>query len=90
MVDASGRYVGVVTAQAIAEVLAEQPDTGPAVVGQLTEMPAPVTIDQPLAQALHTLLWTAGTGVPVLDPAYGRPVGWLSPQSVLRAVHAAA
>ncbi|WP_142215064.1 chloride channel protein [Streptomyces sp. SLBN-118] len=90
VVDTSGHYVGVVTAQAIAEALAEQPDAVPAVVGQLAEPPAPVTTDQPLAQALHTLLSAAGTGVPVLDPAHGRPVGWLSHQSALRAVHAAA
>jgi CIC family chloride channel protein len=78
-----------VTAQAIAEALAEQPDAVPAVVGQLAEPPAPVTTDQPLAQALHALISATGTGVPVLDPAHGRPVGWLSHQSALRAVHAA-
>lgn len=90
VVDDSGHYVGVVTAQAIAEALTEQPDAAPAEVGQLAEMPAPVTTDQPLAQALHTLLSAAGTGVPVLDPAHGSPVGWLSHQSALRAVHTAA
>nr|WSZ21008.1 chloride channel protein [Streptomyces canus] len=90
VVDDSGRYVGVVTAQAIAEALSEQPDAAPAEVGQLAEMPAPITTEQPLAQALHTLLSAAGTGVPVLDPAHGSPVGWLSHQSVLRAVHTAA
>ncbi|MBC9729211.1 chloride channel protein [Streptomyces sp. TRM68367] len=90
VVDASGRYVGVVTAQVIAEALAEQPDAVPATVGQLAEPPARITTDQPLAQALHALLSAAGTGVPVLDPAHDRPVGWLSPQSALRAVHAAA
>jgi CIC family chloride channel protein len=87
VVDASGRYVGVVTAQAIAEALAEQPEAGPAAVGQLAEQPAPVTTDQSLAQALHALLSAAGTGVPVFDAAHGRPVGWLSHQSALRAVH---
>ncbi|MFF7794551.1 chloride channel protein [Streptomyces sp. NPDC007991] len=90
VVDATERYVGVVTAQAIAEALAEQPDAHPATVGQLAEPPTPVLTDQPLAQALHALLSTAGTGVPVLDPVDGRPVGWLSHQSALRAVHASA
>lgn len=89
VVDATGHYVGVVTARAIAEALAEQPDAAPAVAGQLAETPAPVTADQPLAQALHTLLATAGTGVAVLDPVHGRPVGWLSPQCALRVIHAA-
>jgi CIC family chloride channel protein len=90
VLDDAGKYVGVVTAQAVAEALAEQPDAAPARIGELAEPPAPVTVDQPLAQALHALLASAGTGVPVLDPAYGGPVGWLSHQSALRAVHDAA
>ncbi|EYT79812.1 chloride channel protein [Streptomyces sp. Tu 6176] len=88
--DGAGNYVGVVTAQAVAEALAEQPEGAPAEVGQLTEPPAPVTADEPLAHALHTLLSAAGTGLPVLDPARAVPVGWLSHQSALRAVHTAA
>ncbi|MEU9395380.1 chloride channel protein, partial [Streptomyces sp. NPDC048324] len=56
-------------------------------VGQLAEPPSPITAGQPLAQALHTLLSAAGTGLPVLDEAHGSPVGWLSHQSALRAVH---
>jgi CIC family chloride channel protein len=88
IVDDMGGYIGVVTAQAVAEALAEQPDAAPATVGQLAEPPAPVTPDQPLAQALHTLLSATGTGVPVLDTEQGEPIGWLSHQSALRAVHA--
>lgn len=90
VVDDAGNYVGVVTAQAMAEALAEQPEGAPTRIGQLAEPPAPVTADQPLAQALHALLSAAGTGVPVLDSAHGKPVGWLSHQSALRAVHTAA
>ncbi|GAB2744852.1 chloride channel protein [Streptomyces bullii] len=86
--DASGHYVGVVTARAVAEALTEQPDAVPATVAGLAERPAPVTTDQPLARAaLHALLSTASTGVPVLDPKHGRPVGWLSSHSALRAIH---
>ncbi len=88
VVDETGQYVGVVTAQSVAEALAEQPDAAPATVGQLAEPPAPVTPDQPIGQALHTLLSAAGSGVPVLDSERGKPVGWLSHQSALRAVHA--
>ncbi|GGR92393.1 chloride channel protein [Streptomyces humidus] len=87
--DEAGAYAGVVTAQAVAEALAEQPDAVPTQVGRLAERPAPVTADQSLAQALNTLLAAAGTGVPVLDHAHGEPVGWLSHQSALRAVHTA-
>ncbi len=83
----TGKYVGVVTAQAVAEALAEQPDAAPKTVEQLAAAPALVTTDQPLAQALHALLSAAGTGVPVLDEERGEPVGWLSHQSALRAVH---
>ncbi|MGW5658580.1 chloride channel protein [Streptomyces sp. NPDC003758] len=90
VIDGSGAYVGVVTAQAVAEALAEQPDAAPSLVGQLAELPTPVQADQPLALALHALLSAAGTGVPVLDPDNGKPVGWLSHQNALRAVHTAA
>lgn len=55
VLDDAGDYVGIVTAQAVAEALAEQPEGAPAVVGQLAEPPAHVTADQPLAQALHVL-----------------------------------
>ncbi|MFH8771101.1 chloride channel protein [Streptomyces sp. NPDC017958] len=89
VVDDAGKYLGVVTAQAVAEALAEQPDVTPSTVGQLAESPAPVTTDQPLTQALHALLSAAGTGLPVLDTNQGKPVGWLSHQSALRAVHIA-
>ncbi|MFI2644307.1 chloride channel protein [Streptomyces sp. NPDC018610] len=87
VVDDAGEYVGVVTAQALAEALAEQPQAAPERVGRLAEPPATVTADQPLAQALHALLSAAGTGLPVLDEPNGKPVGWLSHQSALRAVH---
>lgn len=87
MVDATRKYVGVITAQAVAEALVEQPQTAPVRVGQLVEPPAPVTADQPLAEALHALLYPAGTGMPVLDAEHGEPVGRLSHQNALRAVH---
>ncbi|WP_340374885.1 chloride channel protein [Streptomyces sp. SS7] len=89
VVDEAGSYAGVVTAQAVAEALAEEPEAAPRRVGQLAEPPPPVTADQPLALALHTLLTAAGTGVPVLGHAHGEPVGWLTHQSALRAVHTA-
>ena len=90
VIDDAGGYAGVITTQAVAEALAEQPDDAPKQVGRLAEMPAPIFADQPLAQALHALLSAARTGVPVLDSAHGKPIGWLSHQSALRAVHPAA
>ncbi|MBN0042850.1 chloride channel protein [Streptomyces actuosus] len=87
VLDASGRYRGVVTAQAVAESLAEQPDGAPLDVGRLADVPQPVTADEPLAQALRQLVTAPGTGVPVLDGPGGKPVGWLSHQAALRALH---
>ncbi|MET7378305.1 chloride channel protein [Streptomyces sp. NPDC005526] len=85
----TGEYVGVVTAQAVAEALAEQPEATPRTVEPLAAPPTAVTTEQPLAQALHALMSAAGTGVPVLDSERGgKLVGWLSHQSALRAVHA--
>ncbi|MEU0436020.1 chloride channel protein [Streptomyces sp. NPDC006290] len=89
VVDGAGQYVGTVTAQSVAEALVEEPEAAPTTVGHLAEPPTPVTTDQPLGQALHALLSAGGTGVPVLDPEHGKPVGWLSHQSALRAVHTA-
>ncbi|MEV8542171.1 chloride channel protein [Streptomyces sp. NPDC051572] len=88
--DASGRYLGMVTAQAVAEALAEQPDGAPTQVGELAEPPASVWADEPLATALHHLVSASGTGVPVLEGEKGEPVGWLSHQSALRALHSTA
>ncbi|MFE7856938.1 chloride channel protein [Streptomyces sp. NPDC057403] len=90
VLDDAGNYAGVITAQAVAEALAEQPEGAPTLIGQLAETPAPILAEQPLAQAFHTLLSSAGTGLPVLDTEQGKLVGWLSHQSALRAVHGAA
>ena len=90
VIDETGHYAGVVTAQAVAQALTERPEDAPTQVAQLAETPAPIVADQPLAQALHALLSAAGTGMPVLDSPHGKPVGWLSHQSALRAVHTAA
>ncbi|MCX3062634.1 chloride channel protein [Streptomyces beihaiensis] len=79
-------YRGVVTAQAAAEALAEQPDGAPATAGDLAQLPARITADQPLAAALHHLVSASG-GVPVLDTETDQPVGWLSHQGALRALH---
>ncbi|MCF2129196.1 chloride channel protein [Strepomyces sp. STD 3.1] len=86
--DPARAYLGIVTARAVTEALAEQPDGAPSVTGDLVETPPRVTADQQLANALHSLLSASGTGLPVLDAGTGEPVGWLSHQGVLRALHA--
>ncbi|MGB8939666.1 MAG: CBS domain-containing protein, partial [Streptomyces sp.] len=80
-------YVGIITARAVAESLAEQAEGAPAVAGDLAELPPLIAADQQLATALHVLLSASGTGLPVLDSDKGEPVGWLSHQGVLRALH---
>lgn len=88
VLDADGVYLGVVTAQAVAEALAEQPNGAPTMVRDLAEPPPRITADQQLATALHALVAAPGTGLPVLDSGKERPVGWLSHQSALKALHA--
>lgn len=85
--DSEGTYLGIVTARAVTEALAEQPDGAPSVTGTLVETPPRVTADQQLAHALHPLLSASGTGLPVLDAGKNEPVGWLSHQGALRSLH---
>ncbi|MEV0006918.1 chloride channel protein [Streptomyces sp. NPDC047973] len=87
VVDADGAYLGVVTARAAAEALAEQPDAAPTAAGDLVEQPPRISSDEQLASALHTLVAAPGTGLPVLTPDTNLPVGWLSHRSALRALH---
>ncbi|MEU8878375.1 chloride channel protein [Streptomyces javensis] len=89
-----GGYAGVVTARAVAEALTE-PDPAldaratPRLVADLAEHPPAVTTGTPLSGALHTLVTADGTGLPVLDAEHrGEPVGWLTHQTVLNALHA--
>ncbi|MFE6888068.1 chloride channel protein [Streptomyces sp. NPDC057694] len=86
--DPSRAYLGIVTARAVTEALADQPDSVPSVAGDLAEMPPRVTTDEQLAHALHSLLSVSGTGLPVVHTETGQPVGWLSHQGALRALHA--
>ncbi|MFG2286616.1 chloride channel protein [Streptomyces sp. NPDC048595] len=93
VVDAEGRYLGTLTARAVAEALAERPDGDiepPALAGDLAESAPSVTADMPLSTALHVLVAAPGTGLPVLDPDKNRLLGWLTHQSALRALHAPA
>ncbi|MFE1776655.1 chloride channel protein [Streptomyces sp. NPDC059008] len=93
VVDAEGRYLGTITARAVAEALSERPDGDiepPALAGDLAESAPPVTVDMPLSTALHVLVAAPGTGLPVLGPDKHRLLGWLTHQSALRALHAPA
>ncbi|ETK32785.1 chloride channel protein [Microbispora sp. ATCC PTA-5024] len=81
-----GAYHGTVTARAAAEALTEE---GPLrlTVGDLAELPTPITSDMTLLEALSILVAAQGTGLPVLDEGRRELVGWLTHQRVLQAVH---
>jgi CIC family chloride channel protein len=84
VVDAAGAYRGIVTARALADVLAEsghEADT----VASLVEYPSPVSAGDPLPGTLDVLATSDGP-VPVLDRDGRRLLGWLSHQDVLRAL----
>ncbi|MFG2416959.1 chloride channel protein [Streptomyces goshikiensis] len=90
VVDAEGGFRGTLTAQAVAELLAEAPDDAkdtPTTVADLAERPHPLTSNMSLGAALHILVSSPGTGLPVLGPEDGHLVGWLTHQSALRALH---
>ncbi|MCO5972986.1 chloride channel protein [Actinoallomurus soli] len=80
-----GTYRGTVSARAAAEALTEG-DQAPPTIGELTELPAPVTSDLSLADALHILVGAPGTGLPVLDDSRTTLVGWITHQTVLSAL----
>jgi CIC family chloride channel protein len=82
--DGSGAYRGTVTARAAAQALTDDAD-GPETVGDLAELPTPVTAEQPIADALQLLATAQGTGLPVLDEAKTALVGWITHQKVLAA-----
>ncbi|MEV6791915.1 chloride channel protein [Streptomyces sp. NPDC051320] len=90
VLDAQDRYVGTVTARAVAEALAETPDGeagAPATAGDLAELRPPLAPDMSLSAALHALVSAPGTGLPVLDSDKHALVGWITHQSALRALH---
>ena len=81
--DDTGAYLGVLTARAVADALADgqHDDTQ---VGALCELPPTVTSADRLDQALDTLETSRGA-VPVLDADHAALVGWLTHQQVLAA-----
>ena len=87
VLDAGGRYRGVITARAVADALADG-DHDDATVASVVEMPASVTVTDPLEQTLNALE-TARSAVAVLDDDHHNVVGWLTHQQVLLALHPA-
>ncbi len=83
VVDHAGAYLGVVTARALADALADgEHDTQR--VTSIIEAPDTVKVSDPLRSALPALE-TAYASVPVLDEQEENLVGWLTHQRVLAA-----
>ena len=87
VLDAAGRYRGVITARAVADALADGGHDD-AAVATVVEMPAAVTVTDRLEQTLNALE-TAHSALAVLDADHRNVVGWLTHQQVLLALHPA-
>ena len=84
--DHTGTYLGVLTARAVADALADGRHDHTQ-VGALCELPPTVSSTDRLDQALDTLETSRGA-VPVLDGEHACLVGWLTHQQVLAAQRA--
>lgn len=82
VVGADGRYHGCVTARAVSEALAGG-DGMARVARDLAVLPPKITETSTLSDALHALAGAEGTGLPVLDPAGRRLVGWITHRALL-------
>jgi CIC family chloride channel protein len=81
-------YLGVLTARAAAEALAD--DRAESVpVRELAHRTPSVTTATTLADVLDLLVAAEGPGLPVLDRTGTRLAGWITHQSLLAAMHAA-
>jgi CIC family chloride channel protein len=83
VVDAAGRYRGVISTRQLERALADSPRD--ATAGDLAEQPPTTSLDQSLAGALPLLLHGETSGLPVLAPDETTVVGWLTHRDVLRA-----
>lgn len=85
VIDAAGRYCGVLTARAVTDALSEgQQDT--ALAGSVAEQVPSIRADRTLDAALDVLDAAVTPAVPVLDPGGCAVVGWVTHQHVLAAI----
>jgi CIC family chloride channel protein len=85
VVDAGGTYLGVVTARAVADILADG-DHDAATLRTAIQQPVSVRADAPLDTTLDALERSATPALPVLDSEGGAVIGWLTHQRVLTAL----
>jgi len=83
VIDADGRYRGVISTRQLERALTDT--WRDAVAGDLAEQPPTASLDQSLTEALPLLLHGGTSGLPVLGPDAGTIVGWLTHRDVLRA-----
>lgn len=85
VVDRDGTYSGVLTAQALADSLADGAHDD-ALAASIADPMVAVATDDTLDDALDVLDNAHGPGVPVIDAQTGGVVGWLTHSDVLRAM----
>jgi CIC family chloride channel protein len=83
VVDGAGAYRGVVIASEVEE--AADSDLDDVTAAELTRSIPTLQTDQPLQDALSTLLASDRHGVPVVAAEAGQVVGWLTHRDVLKA-----
>jgi CIC family chloride channel protein len=83
VVDDTGAFRGVVTAAEVEE--AADNELGDLLAGELTRSNPTLRTDQPLHDALSTVLASDQHGVPVVAAGDGRIIGWLTHRDVLKA-----
>ncbi|MDN5764818.1 MAG: chloride channel protein [Humibacillus sp.] len=86
LANAQGRYIGVVTARAVAEALADgQQDIAPAEL--LVELPVTLREGDQLDQAIEALDGSGISAIPVIAAEGDQPVGWIDIRDTLRAMN---
>lgn len=77
-----GEYLGVITARAVADALAES-HGGSSTVGSLVRTPTPVRTTAHLDEAIRDLDASEAGALPVVDPGSGEIVGWFDYDAAL-------
>ncbi len=85
VVAGDGTYTGTATARTAAETLSDG-DHGEAPIASIVHLPAAVDAGTDLSDVLDALVTAEGGGLPVLDEAHDRLIGWITYQSVLTAL----
>jgi CIC family chloride channel protein len=80
-----GRYLGCLTAQAVAEAL-DDPDP-PAEITDLVQRPTVLAADTPPQQILSALTGHGGTGLPVINAQGTALIGWITYETLLARMH---